>query len=210
MRFLDDFYDVLFKPKVGLQRVSEKGNIWIGLAIYLVVTVISNLSSLNAVPSEQFAQEMGLLGLTISPVFFERFSRTIPLLNTVIVLSLGPIVFFARTAFLSLIAQLFGGEGKVRSLGAALGYAQLPTVLMAPFSVLNRIIPTDFMGIVSLAIFIWVIVLRIIAIRSTFEFTTGKSAIVLFVPFLVLITSLIFFLLFFGAFLTPFIMEFIA
>ncbi len=207
MGFLDDFYDVLFKPVEGLKRVATKANIWAGLLVYLGVIVIANLSTVRGFSPAQIS-EMSM-GTAISTAFFEAISGAEPLLSLVLVLSFGPLIFLARASFLNLAAHLLGEKGDVRSLGAALGYAQLPTVLIAPFSFLNRIIPLEIMGAVSVFTFIWVFSLRVLALRTTFNLSTGRAVLVIFLPFLFLLAALLFFFLFLGAFLSPLLAEFL-
>jgi hypothetical protein len=207
MHFLDDFYDVLFKPKTAFARLSQRTNIWVGLLVYLVVVLVANLSSIDVISSSQLALEMEQLGFTVSPAIFESINRIAPLINAVSVLTFGPLVFLARAAFLSLSAALLGGKNDSRSLGLALGYAQLPSVLVAPIALLDKAIPFNIMGIASVGIYIWVLVLRSIALSSASSLSIRRSFLALLLPFLVLLLSLIIFLLFFGAFLAPFMIQ---
>ncbi len=205
MSFWDDFYDVLFKPVEGLKRIAIKANIWSGLLVYLGVTVIANLSTVRGFSPAQISEMSRGTGIPVA--FFEAIARAEPLLSLVLVLSFGPLIFLVRASFLSLAAHLLGKKGDVRSLGAALGYAQLPTVLIAPFSFLNRIIPLEIMGIVSISTFIWVFALRVLAVRSVFNLSTGRAILAILLPFLFLLAALLLFFLFFGAFLSPLLTE---
>lgn len=207
MHFLDDFYDVLFKPRTAFSRLSQRTNIWTGLLVYLVVALVANLSNINVLSPSQLAVEAEQWGFMLPPGFFEGLNRIAPLINVVSVLTFGPLVFLGRTALLSLSASLLGGRNDGRSLGLTLGYAQLPEVLVAPFALLNRAIPLNFMGIVTFGLYIWVLVLRVFAIQSACKLSTGRSVLALLLPLLALLLALIFFLLFLGAFLTPFLAQ---
>lgn len=208
MNFLDDFYDVLFKPRKAFTRLSKRTNIWVGLLIYLVVVVVANLSSINVISPTQLALNLEQWGFMVPPAFFEDINRIAPLMNVVSVITFGPLIFLGRAALLSLSTALLGGKNDSRSLGLALGYAQIPSVLVAPFALLDRAIPANFMGIVTFIIYIWVLVLRAVALSSTSGLSTGRAVLALLLPLLALLLSLIFFLLFFGAFFAPFILHY--
>jgi hypothetical protein len=132
MHFLDDFYDVLFKPKTAFARLSQRTNIGLGLFIYLVVVLVANLSSMDVISPSQLALDMEQWGFAVPADFFKDINRIAPLISAVSVLTFGPLLFLARTALLSLSAALLGGKNDSRSLGHALGYAQLPSVLGGP------------------------------------------------------------------------------
>ncbi len=207
MTFLDDFFDVLLKPAAGFKRLAEGKNIYAGLLIYLGVVIISNLSSMNTVHPGEIARDMEQAGLVLPASFIGSLPQVLPFLSIITVLTFGPAFFLGRAALVSLSAALLKGEGDVRSLGLVFGYAQLPYILIAPASLLSRVVNFEFLGVVSAAIFIWVIVLRVIALRSVYNLSTGRSILAVFLPFLVVLLSLLFFFLFMGAFMSPLLAE---
>ena len=207
MTFLDDFFDVLLKPAAGFKRLAEGKSIYAGLLIYLSVVIISNLSSINTVHPGEIARDMEQMGLVLPASFIGSLPQVLPFLSIITVLTFGPAFFLGRTALVSLSAVLLKGEGDVRSLGLVFGYAQLPYILIAPASLLSRVVNFEFLGLVSAAIFIWVIVLRVIALRSVYNLSTGRSILAVFLPFLVVLFSLLFFFLFMGAFMSPLLAE---
>jgi hypothetical protein len=208
MHFLDDFYDVLFKPKTAFTRLSQRTNIGLGLFIYLVVVLVANLSSMDVISPSQLALDMEQWGFAVPADFFKDISRIAPLISAVSVLTFGPLLFLARTALLSLSAALLGGKNDSRSLGHALGYAQLPSVLVAPFALLDRALPFNVMGVIALGLYLWVLILRVAALSSASGLSTGRAVLALLLPLLALLLSVIFFLLFFGAFFAPLILQY--
>ncbi len=198
--FLDDVYDILFKPSRGMEKVSREKNIWQGFLVYLVVSVIVTLSN-TASQAGQMIEEFR--GFPVSPELMEGMARFMPFLN----LPLIPLYFFLFTAVLHLTVELLGGEGRISRLGAVLGYGHIPYIFMLPVSLAARYFPFNPTGFFSLAISIWALVLKVNGIRNVYNISLGRALVSYFLPFIFLFGLLVLFLLLAGILLGPFLAE---
>ncbi len=205
--FLDDFFDILFNPVKGLSRVAEDRSIWHGLVVYLTVSIVVSLATLNishSVASPWIPPEL-------APYFpvelFERTLHFIPLLMLFLQLFFGPLYFFLMVAILNFVTSLFDGEGKVISLGAVLGYSYLPFLVVAVGGLLGRYTAFNIVGLVGVIAFFWSLWLKIAGIKTVHGFSWGRSVLAFFMPFIIFVTSFILFSLLTIVFLLPMVMQ---
>jgi hypothetical protein len=204
-QFIDDFYDVLFKPAKGFARVAAERTIWHGLVVYMVVSLVSSLTAIATANAGGYAGDAGGF---LSPEAMAMLFRSSPALSLVSIIVFSPLLLFLWSAVLNFSAELLGGQGRGLRLGAAIGYAQLPYILVVPISLAARYLAVDIVGLAGFVAFVWSIVLKITAIRQVHSFSTRRAALAYFLPALVLIGALIIFILFLAAFLMPLLMEF--
>ncbi|PKM82291.1 MAG: hypothetical protein CVU88_03395 [Firmicutes bacterium HGW-Firmicutes-13] len=205
-KFLDDFYEILFRPTQGMNKISREKTIWHGLLVYIGVSVIVSLSSGSYHP-DSLAGDLG--GLPFPVEVTENMLRVLPFFNVLLNVTFIPVVFLIWTSILHLTADILGGQNRSYRLGAVIGYGQLPYVFMAPVSLLSQYLPFDLIGIASLVLFLWSLVLKIVGLRETYGFSTSKAILSYFLPVGVLLVSLIIFVIFLSLFFAPFIAEFI-
>ncbi len=205
--FLDDFYDILFNPAKGLKRVAEDRSIWNGLAVYLGVTIVVSLATLNVAPpavSPWIPPEF-------TPFFpvelFEKTLHFVPLLTFFVQLFFGPLYFFLMVAILNFVTGLFNGEGKIGSLGAVLGYSYLPFLIVAVGGLFGRYTSFDIVGLISVIAFLWSVTLKIAGIKTVHGFSWGRAVLAFFMPAIVLVSSFILFILLTIVFLLPMVMQ---
>jgi len=192
----DDLYDILFDPIKGLSRVTEDRNLWHGLIIYLVVNITLVLATLNLSTSSYAVLSTPELTRFVSTEALERLQYTIPLLSVFARLFFWPLVFFLMITILNSVAELFGGEGKISSLGAVYGYSEFPYFLVALGGLLSQFISFNFTGLFGLVAFFWSMALKITGIQLVYGFSWGRSALVFLMPFIALVVVLfIFFML---------------
>lgn len=129
--------------------------------------------------------------------------RFIPLFSMLVYLVFGPLYFLLSVAVLQFISRLFGGEGDPTSLGAVLGYANIPYVIVAVGGLFARYTTFDIVGLISLIAFFWSVWLKIAGIKIVHNFTWGRSFLVFFMPAIALIVVFILFVLLFIVFLIP-------
>jgi len=198
--FLDDIYEILFKPSRGMEKISREKNIWHGFLVYMVVSVIVTLSN-TANQAGQIFEEFRDFPVPLELI--EGMSRFMPFIN----LPLIPLYFFLSVAVLHLAVELLGGEGRISRLGAVLGYGQIPYIFMLPVGLMGRYLPFDPTGFATLVFFIWSLVLKVNGIREAYGISSGRALVSYFLPFVVLFALLVMFLLFLGIFLAPFLGE---
>lgn len=203
-QFIDDFYDVLFKPALGIGRVVRERNVWHGLLIYLVVSLISSITAFSAGDPEGLAAEFSqIMPLETATALVQAW----PLLNLFLVFALAPVMLFLSAAILQFSSELLGGQGRGVQLATGFGYAQLPHLLIAPFGLAARYLAFDIVGLVGFVAFIWSLVLKIETIHAAQGFSRRRATLAYFLPALVIAAAFIFLLLLLGSFLMPLLSE---
>ena len=199
-QFIDDFFDILFKPTVGMARITKERSVWQGLLVYLAISVVSTITTVGATGTADY---VGELSQFVSPEAATAILRSLPVLNVLVILVFTPFLLFISAAILQFSAELLGGRGKGLQLAAGLGYAQLPYILVAPFGLVARYLNFNVVGVVSFVVFIWAIVLKIEAVRAVFGFSHRRAALTYFLPVLAILVATIIFLLLMFSFLMP-------
>lgn len=199
-RFIDDFYDVLFKPARGMERVVAERTVWHGLAVYLAVSLVSTLTALATADPDIIGHDLGRFWPQETVTLILRSS---PVLGLITILIFAPLLLFAWSAILQFSAELVGGRGRGLQLAAAVGYAQLPYLLVAPFTLLAVYTAFDLTGMATFAAFIWSVVLKTEAIRAAHLVSRGRAVLAYFLPVLLVLLAAVVFVLLAGAFLMP-------
>lgn len=207
--FPEDFYDVLFHYRKGLSRVAKNNNIGHGLIVYLVVNLVASLSTVNIAPqAEEMMQDLPAELAPMLPLeVMEAVALTLPILAILLQLVFGPLLFLLGVAVLNFIATLFGGTGSALKLGAVLGYAQLPYLVVALGGLISRFAAVDLIGLFTLAAFVWSLLLKIYGIKVVHGFSSARAAIVYFMPVIALGVAFILFLLLAIVFIIPVLMQ---
>ncbi|MDQ7794927.1 MAG: YIP1 family protein [bacterium] len=155
MKALDLVSGILFDPVTTLRRAAA-GHLALPLTLGLAAMAVAGASSLAGFPGHR-------LGLTL-----------VGLLASLLVL-------FGQAAVLNLVAELLGGGGNGRGLLAALALAQVPSALLAPAGLLAQV--AGWLGTLTrLALFAWVFVLQLLAVREAHRLTTGRALAVVLIP----------------------------
>ncbi|MGI6307607.1 MAG: YIP1 family protein [Dethiobacteria bacterium] len=211
--FLDDFYDVLFNSSKGLPRIARTRNIWNGLAVYLLVSLIVSLATVNL--NLGYRMEQGVLLVPpeaapfFSPEMGESVSRLVPLATLLIQLVFGPLYFLLMVAVRNFVAELLGGRGNLFSLGAVLGYGHFPYLIVALGGLLNRYTAFNTIGLLTAAALLWSLWLKIAGLRVVHEFSLGRAVLCYFMPLIAILTAFVLFLLLAVVFLFPLAMQFV-
>lgn len=206
--FLDDFYDILFRPGRGLKRVGQEKNLWHGLLVYLVVNVIGTLSTTTYQVQLLEVQELSRFPLPLEMT--ESLIRVLPFMELLGKLTLGPLYFLASLALIHLSASLLGGENNPKGLGAVMGYSYLPYVFLAPVSLLARYLAFDLIQFASIIFFFWTVILKITGIGGLYQFPFSRALLAYVLPALALAVSLFLFTLLSFAFFSPLLGQMIA
>lgn len=202
-QFIDDFYDVLFKPSRGMARVAKERTVWHGLLVYLAVSLVSTLTALGSEPPGMH----GELARFFPGEAAAMLARSMPVLSLISILVFSPLLLFVWSAVLHFSGELLGGRGRATSLTAVIGYAQLPYLLVAPTALAARYLSVDIVGLAGLVAFIWSILLKIEGIRVVHDFSRRRAALAYFLPFLAALAAFLVFLLLLGAFLMPLLSQ---
>lgn len=126
----------------------------------------------------------GLPSILISQALYPetQASLTAPVLVQSILLALASL--FLLAGLLHLSAKILGGDGEYMHLVQGFGFASLPRLLLAVFIPFAYSMGTRIegaLGYANVVVFVWTLILGVIAIRETHEFTTGRAVGTIFV-----------------------------
>ncbi|EEG77593.1 Yip1 family protein [Dethiobacter alkaliphilus] len=201
--FIDDFYDSLFKPSRGIARVVQERTVWHGLFIYLAVSLVASITSFVGAGTEEV-----FTGLTqyMDPETAAALMRAWPVLNLLSIIVFYPLLYFVWAAVLQFSSELLGGSGKGLQVATGLGYGQLPYLLVVPFGLITHYM-AFIVPLVSLAAFVWSVVLKVEVLHAVHGFSRGRAALAYFLPALVLVAAIFIFLVLIGSILMPLLAE---
>ncbi|RQD76728.1 MAG: YIP1 family protein [Candidatus Syntrophonatronum acetioxidans] len=216
--FLDDFYDILFRPGQGMRKVGRQKTIWHGLLVYLVVNLIGTLSTASYQVQLLDLQELQQLPLPLEVT--EGVLGMMPFMELLTKITLGPLYFLGAVAVLHLAASLLKGEknnyqgnegregikgdqGNVKGLGAVLGYGYLPYVFLAPVSLAARYVAFDLIQFASLIFFFWALILKVVGIREVYQFSSSRALLCYVLPAGVILAAFFLFALLAVIFFAP-------
>lgn len=187
-----------------MARITGERSVWQGVVVYLSVSLVSALTAVGTTSPDEISGELG--------AFFPQESlalllRSTPVLSLISIFVFAPLLLFAWSAILHFSAELLGGRARAVQLATAVGYAQLPYILVAPLSLLGRYMQADIVGLAGFAAFIWSVYLKIEAIRALYSFGRGRAALAYFLPVILTTGSILVFFLLASTFLMPLLME---
>ena len=104
-------------------------------------------------------------------------------------------ILWVAAGILHLVASLLHGRGNYLGVVCGLSFAIFPLSFLAPLAFLRAILASVGMGVLgsilfligSLILFIWLLILEIIAIRQNYSFSTGKAIVTYFIPGIALV-----------------------
>ena len=171
---IDWFYGVITRPVETLGEVAQARPVGWAFAVYLGTSLLGYFgSNTTYIPGE--------LGEG-----FLFFSMIVGL-----VISLAGI--FVITGVVHLLSRLFNSGGGYWNLFSALGFAQFPALFLTPVGLISRLggsAGAALGGLFSLGIWVWILVLNVIALRESHKLTTGQS-ILTYVLAIVLLSLII-------------------
>lgn len=204
-QFIEDFYDILFKPSKGIARVAAERSAWQGLLVYMAISLVTAMAAVGAAArAREFPSELGLFLPQETLALLRGFS---PILSLISVLVFYPLLLFLWAGVLHISSELLGGKGRALNLTAAVGYAQLPYLLVAPFSLVSRYLLFNLVGFAGVIAFFWSLLLKIEAIHAVHGISRTRAAVAFFLPLIAAVAAAIVFLLLISTFLMPLLME---
>jgi hypothetical protein len=182
-QFAEDVAGAVIAPTRTLRRIGERQAVVSAIMLILLIVAISA------------AAQIALLFFNIGPFF--TFDSQIPGAAAGPMLAMqvtgilwnfvwAPVIWTLVAGMLYGIAYLLGGRGPFASLWAATGFALVPQLIVTPISTSSEFLSLlgsgwQLLGFlvvlpVTLAAFIWTLVLFAIAVRETMGLTTGRAA----------------------------------
>ncbi|MCG0276362.1 MAG: YIP1 family protein [Thermosediminibacteraceae bacterium] len=188
--FIDNIAGVLFSPVQTLRKIAFEGKIAQGIAVLILSELLPALAKSASSVGNGGMDFLSLSGTALEDIFpeFQNMPSLIAF-GAILGALFAPFVHFVFTAVLELASQ-FASPG-VKTLGplktgpalfAALAFATLPRVFMAPVSLLVRLTGVNVGPLFSLIFWGWAVTLQVIALRETHGFSTGRAVLVYFAP----------------------------
>jgi hypothetical protein len=178
--FLELIYGVLLDPLPTLRQVAVQPPVGLTVLIFTLVSVV-NVLSITLVT----AGKGNLVFPGLPQTATQAIQALIPVI-TLLWLVLKYLKWFVCSGVLHLVATLLGSHGYVQGVFTVTGLAILPSLFMVPLNLLLYWITapsfTIIITLLSLLIYIWGIILVIFGLREVYNFSTGKSLLVLFLP----------------------------
>lgn len=181
-QFAEDIAGSLMTPSQTLREVGERGAIVPALLLVMLITLVTMSGQLVVAMLELF--QVPGFRTPVNPAFAAptaAFQLTSMLWNLIWV----PVFWTIIAGVIYLVARALGGTGKFGSLWAATGFALTPQLLIAPFTSVSELMgvvggAAQFFGWLvvfplTVAGFIWTLVLYAIAIRETMAMSTGQA-----------------------------------
>lgn len=188
--FLELLYGIIFQPGYTLEKVAREVPILYSFIILFGVTFINLMVSyLTMNPRVTIPEEIGMASSALKQ--FWPFFATIGI-SLILVFTL--VRWYIGTGILHLTAEFLGGKAQAISAFAVLGCITLPKIFIAPLLVLQYAFNIQSGYMVSFPFGIWVFVLMIIGLRSTYGFSTARALATIMVPvgfFLAIVTILL-------------------
>ena len=175
---LDILYQVLASPSKALEEISKRKRL--GWAMITAVFIAVVLSFILLPNPPELAEEI---------FHIEKGS-----FNPALAIFLCVIIFlaalFIEGVIFHLIAVLLGGRGNYLGIVCGLCFACFPFIFFTPLMLFRALLGAS--GIIlyhigSLLLFLWVLVLSIIAIRQNYHFSMGRAITIYFIPGIILI-----------------------
>ena len=185
--FLETVYGVLFEPVKMMKRVAENPPLVMALVIVAILSLLGTLMGYLALSR---VISLGYDAGGIVQLF--QGARALVPIGACFALVFSFIKWFFCSAILHLTADLLGGRGRARGVFAAAGLAGLPQILLIPFQFLGywygsgKYAVTALLLLAGLAVWIWSSILLVIGIREVHNMSTGRAALVFFIPYLAL------------------------
>lgn len=185
MSFFKRIFGVISKPKDTLSEVSAAAPIWQGISVLVVTGLLPILFLFN---QDLFIKNLGAVS---SPYTINQMMMLMPVImvfSVFGVMILRPIFHFVSTSIFHLLAGFFGYKSDGKGLFSSLAFANFPSILSSIiYLILLALNLTPISIIFSLGIMVWVIVLKILAIKYSYSMSGGKATLIYFLPTITII-----------------------
>lgn len=162
---LDILYDVLFHPRAALQRVVTERLTKQAPGVFFFSVFLS-----GAVVLLGFGETGAINRLIFVMYIVGSF-----------------LLWVIGSALIHLVAEWYGATGRATDMFAALGFVQLPRIIVLPFWVGASFLPAGIReavtATVSTVIFFWILFLHITAMEAAYDFDKKRALMVLFTIF---------------------------
>lgn len=204
-----DLLHTLIQPRKGLARVADTRNIWQGIFLYVVISLLAVFSVAHSITVEALIGLLENWNIPFPVHLAQSFIDTLPVFSLIVQFIFGTLLFCIWLSIVNLFAELFNGEGDASRLGATFGFAALPYLLLAPTALWAHIIPLQLLLLLGLVAFAWSQLLKIIGLKEAHNLTLLQALAAYLLPVVTLLMALLLFVLMSVAFLLPFVVQFL-
>ena len=163
-RLINQLMGIIVDPVSTLSEISREKPVGWGLAVYILVVLLSTITSNGDIPSEF----MPWIILILIPAV--------------------PVILFINVGIYQIFARLFGGRGNFWGLFSGVSFSAFVYIFMPPLNLLSQVGGMGaglVTGILIFGLGIWNLVLDVIAVRETHELSTGMSVLTVLLPLVV-------------------------
>lgn len=162
---------MISSPVATMREMSQGSFLRVSLTVFFLVLLPVSLST--ALTDTALAAQLGG-----------------PAVVFAVLITLSLLIFFTQAGLCFATARLFGARGSFSGLLSLLALANVPSIFMVPYALLRLapgIIGSVLHGLGSLVLTVWVGILAVIAVRETFQLSTGRALLIYFLPILLLV-----------------------
>lgn len=160
---LDTLTGVLARPTSTIRSICQQRPIAWAIIVYLVASLVTTVTMIEP----GMLEELGLPELGMPAI-----------LVGISIINIVTLVVF--TAIGHLAASLLGGKGSYGGLFSGFGFAALPYAFAAPLAVIGMltVVGALLSGLGNFAVFVWSLVLSILAVRENYLVSTGRAILI--------------------------------
>lgn len=192
---LDALVGVILRPARTMKEIAAARPWLLALGVALLLALLNGFVTSAAPEGSMFRPRQPVDttlpdGLPDSYYALLVWSRS-PWLTAGITLIMTPLSLTILSGVYLLVGRLFRGEGRFTALIATLGFATVPNVFLIPIMALLHLGAGAFVFealrfVISIAFWIWMIVLQVLGIRASLSIETGQAVAVWVIPFALL------------------------
>ncbi|MHB9143958.1 MAG: YIP1 family protein [Symbiobacteriia bacterium] len=172
-KFLDDLYGVLFSPRATFEDLAARPPLGMGLLLYLLILVVDAVAALPALAAVLGRFALGQLLQGATSVLMPSF---------LVLTALGWLV---SAAFLHLVAEWLGGQGRATAFFTLGAFYRVPLLFLAPLALAASVTIPTLARPLGLLLWLWSLVLEILALRANYRFGTDRAILTLVLPVVV-------------------------
>lgn len=174
--FAETVTGIITGPADTMREISRRKAFRLAVPAFFLALLVTNISAVLTEP--ELAQLLGGPGAAL-----------------LVLTAFSFLYLLSQSGLCYSLARLFGCRGSFATLISLLALANVPSVFSAPLALL-RFVPGlaggFFHGLGSFALAVWVVALGVLAVRETFQISTGRAVIIFFLPlFLVLLLVIV-------------------
>ncbi|MBS3899142.1 MAG: YIP1 family protein [Dethiobacter sp.] len=162
---------IISSPVATIREVSKEPSLRLSFTAFILVMMVVSMTT--ALTDVELTAQLGGSAVV--------FAVLMPFSLLILVVQAG--VSFGA-------ARLLGARGSFHNLLSLFALSNLPSLFMAPLALLRfapGIAGSILHGLGSFILSVWVLVLAVIAVRETFQVTTGRALLICYLPILLLV-----------------------